>query len=200
MSAARRLIYLHGFRSSARSFKARLLHERLAALGLGDRFVAPDLPPSPREALALVARDIGPGADDLLVGSSLGGCYATFVAERCGARAVLLNPAVRPSRDLAGFVGEQRGYHDDLPFVFHRHYLDELRAIEAVPLTRPERYLLVAAKGDELLDWREMVGRYPGARHRVLEGSDHGLSDFARYQDEVLAFGELPPPSGQAAG
>jgi predicted esterase YcpF (UPF0227 family) len=198
VSVARRLIYLHGFRSSARSFKARLLHERLQALGLGDRFVAPDLPPSPGEAMALVERDIRPGADDLLVGSSLGGCYATAVAERCGARAVLLNPAVRPARDLAGFVGEQRGYHDDLPFTFHRHYLDELRPIESVPLTRPGRYLLIAAKGDELLDWREMIARYPGAHHRVLEGSDHGLSDFALYQDEVLAFGGLLPPPGPA--
>ncbi len=186
---ARRLLYLHGFRSSSRSFKAQLLQARMTALGLGDRFVAPDMPPSPAEAIAGIERELMPGPDDLVVGSSLGGCYATYVAERCGARAVLLNPAVHPARDLAGHVGEQTGYHDGKPFLFHRHYLDELRTIESIALTRPERYLLIAAKGDELLDWREMVARYPGARHRVLEGSDHGLSDFADHQDELLAFG-----------
>ena len=192
-AATGRVIYLHGFRSSAQSFKARLLDRRMQSLGLAERFVAPDLPPSPAAAMALVRQQIGPDRDDLLVGSSLGGCYATWLAERCGARAALLNPAVHPARDLVGFVGEQTGYHDGQPFRFERHYLDELRTIEveSTPISDPQRYLLIAAKGDELLDWREMVARYPGARHRILDGSDHGMSDFADYLDEVLSFGGL---------
>ncbi|MFP5413270.1 MAG: YqiA/YcfP family alpha/beta fold hydrolase, partial [Gammaproteobacteria bacterium] len=107
--------------------------------------------------------------------------------------AVLLNPAVEPARDLRGHVGPQRMYHSDAPFVFEPRYLGELAALEVGAITFPERYLLVAAKGDELLDWREMVGRYPGARRIVLEGSDHGLSDFAELLDEVLGFAGMLP-------
>ena len=183
-----RLVYLHGFRSSPQSFKARLLAERLAACGLGDRFVCPQLPPSPAEAIALVEREIAPRPGDTLVGSSLGGYYATWLAERSGARAVLLNPAIEPARDLAPYVGELRTYHDDRPFRFEARYLDELRALRAGALPDPSRYLLVAAKGDEVLDWREMVARYPGVRTILLEGGDHGLTDFETLVDEVLGF------------
>lgn len=187
-----RIIYIHGFRSSSRSFKAGLLRERLAALGRADAFVAPDLPHEPDRAVAdLMA--LRPQPRDTLVGSSLGGFYATWVAERSGCRAVLLNPAMHPARDLAGHVGPQTGYHDGAPFVFEAAWLDQLRRYE-VAITRPERYFLVAARGDELLDWREMVAAFPGARHLVLPGGDHGLSDFERYLDEVLAFAQLEKP------
>ncbi|MGE0312440.1 MAG: YqiA/YcfP family alpha/beta fold hydrolase [Lautropia sp.] len=193
---ARRLIYLHGFRSSSRSFKARLLADRMADAGLGGRFVAPDLPPSPAAAVALVERVLAPGADDVLVGSSLGGLYATWLGARTGARIVLLNPAVHAARDLAAFVGPQRGYHDDAPFVFEARFIDELRALEAAEPPAMERVLLIAAKGDEVLDWREMVARYPGAHHRLLEGGDHGLSDFAALVDDLLAFAGLAGGDG----
>lgn len=193
---ARRLIYLHGFRSSSQSFKARLLAARLEQIGLGDRFFAPDLPPSPAVAVASVIEELCPDDRDLLVGSSLGGCYALHLAEACAARAVLLNPAVHASRDLVGHVGEQVGYHDGLPFWFDRDYLAELKRLEDVDIADPQRYLLIAAKGDEVLDWREMVARFPDSPRLLLEGSDHGLSNFADLIDDVLAFGGLLPAGG----
>jgi len=186
--ATGRLVYLHGFRSSPQSFKARILDERLRALGHGERFVCPQLPPSPAEAIELVEREIAPGPADTLVGSSLGGYYATWLAERSGARAVLLNPAIDPARDLAPCVGELRGYHDDRPFRFEARHLDELRALRGGALREPGRYLLVAAKGDEVLDWREMIARYSGVRTILLEGGDHGLTDFDALAGEVLGF------------
>jgi len=188
--AAPRLIYIHGFRSSSRSFKAGLLRERLTLLGLSRAFVAPDLPHEPDRAVAAIM-GLQPQPQDALVGSSLGGFYATWVAEQAGCQAVLLNPAMHPARDLAGHVGPQTGYHDGKPFVFEAAWLAQLRRYEVPAITRPERCFLVAAKGDELLDWREMVAAFPGARHRVLDGSDHGLSDFEEHLDEVLAFARL---------
>jgi predicted esterase YcpF (UPF0227 family) len=183
------LIYLHGFRSSPASFKARLLGERMAALGRAGEYACPQLPVSPAEAVGLVARNWGLGPGVTLVGSSLGGCYATHLAERHGCRAVLLNPATRPAAGLARYLGPQTLYHDpSQSFELLPRHLDELRAIEVAGITRPERYLLIAATGDELLDWREMVAAYPGARHTVIRGSDHGLSDFAEHLDAVLAF------------
>ena len=185
------LLYLHGFRSSPQSTKAR----RIAAWVDGHRpdlvWTCPQLPASPREALDLVAALTAgwPREQMAVIGSSLGGFYATIVAERTACRTVLLNPAVDPARDLAGHIGEQKAWHGDERFFFRPEYIDELLAI-APParLTRPERYLAVIAKGDELLSWREMSTRYADCRIRLIEGSDHALSDFDAYLPEVVEF------------
>ncbi|MDO4231505.1 MAG: YqiA/YcfP family alpha/beta fold hydrolase [Lautropia sp.] len=188
-----RLIYLHGFRSSSKSFKAQLLKQRMTELGLSDHFVAPDLDVSPAQAVASVVSGLQPTVDDVLVGSSLGGFYAIVLAEYAGCHAVLLNPAVNAPRDLASQVGTQQGYHDNVPFEFLPGYIDELRAMQVPAITRPERYFLIAAEGDELLDYREMVSFCHGARQLVLPGSDHGLSDFADHVDAVLSFAGMLP-------
>jgi predicted esterase YcpF (UPF0227 family) len=191
MSRNPRVVYLHGFRSSPKSFKARLIADRMAQLGRGADFVCPQLPPSPLEAVALVREAVAPTAQDTLVGSSLGGFYATWLAERLGSRAVLLNPAIRPARDLRGYTGPLTMYHSDERFDFRTGHIEEMRTLEVRGISFAQRYFLIAAKGDELLDWREMVAHYPGARHKVLEHGDHGLSDFADYVDEVLEFANV---------
>lgn len=124
-----------------------------------------------------------------VVGSSLGGFYATWVAERVGCKAVVLNPAVDPARDLAGYVGEHPVWHDPgQHIVVEPHFAEELRALECASLAHPENYFALIAKGDEVLDWREMAARYAGARIKLLEGGDHGLSDFDDHIGEVFAF------------
>ena len=150
----------------------------------------PQLPPSPREALAQLQVDTlrWPQARMAVIGSSLGGFYATALAEACGCRAVLLNPAVDPARDLARHIGETTAWHSDEPFFFRAEFVAELRAMAPVALTRLERYCAVIAKGDELLDWREMSARYAGCTVRLLEGGDHALSDFAEHLPEVTRF------------
>jgi predicted esterase YcpF (UPF0227 family) len=184
------ILYLHGFRSSPLSMKGRVIAERMAALGVSDQLVSPQLPASPAQtielALALVA---GVPADELsIIGSSLGGYYATWMAERLGCRAVLLNPAIVPLQDLEQHVGVTTQYHSDEPFEFKREYIAELRALAVDRISRPERYFLIAATGDEVLDYRDMVKHYAGARQRVIAGSDHSISEFPDYVDAVLAF------------
>lgn len=188
------ILYLHGFRSSPHSFKARLIGQRLRELEYGGTYLCPQLPASPYGA-AQLALELTAGAASgelTVIGSSLGGYYATWLAERTGCRAVLLNPAVNAPRDLVSQVGVSTDYHTGAPFEFRLEYIDELRALATGPITRPERYFLLAATGDEVLDWREMVAHYPGACQRVIDGSDHGLSDFAAYIDEVLSFCGVP--------
>ena len=189
------ILYLHGFRSSPQSFKARLLAERLRALGRADDYLCPQLPPSPAAAIALAQSLIAaqPPEQLTLIGSSLGGYYATWLAEQTGCRAVLLNPAVAPTRDLAEQVGVSTAWHGGEPFEFKPGYIDELHALAVPRISRPERYFLVAATGDEVLDWREMVAHYAGSRQLIIEGSDHGLSDFASQMDAVLAFCDAAP-------
>jgi len=185
------LLYLHGFRSSPRSTKAQLVRQRIETRHPGVTLWCPQLPPSPREAMAQVMEGIAgwPRERMAVIGSSLGGFYATWVAEQTGCRAALLNPAVAPARDLAKYIGEQGSWHDpEEKFFFRPEYVDELRALQGPAITRPERYYALIAKGDEVLDWREMRARYPAARIHLLEGSDHAISEFADYLDEVLAF------------
>lgn len=189
------ILYLHGFRSSPTSFKARMMADAMAERGLSAAWACPQLPASPREAVAQaldIARRQLAGADSpralTIIGSSLGGFYATWLAEQLGCKAVLLNPAVEAARDLATQIGEHRMYHSDAPFVFLPEYVDELAAIHVPRISQPDRYLLVAATGDKVLDWREMRDRYAGCRQRIVQGSDHGLSDFADWMPEVLEF------------
>ena len=188
------ILYLHGFRSSPRSIKARQLAARLEQRGLAADWRCPQLPVSPREAARLVADIAADSAisDDAqplaIIGSSLGGYYATWIAEQVECRVVLLNPAVHPARDLVHHLGTQTVYHSAETVEIQPEFLDELKDLRVAAITRPERYLLVAATGDEVLDWHEMVARYSDARQLIIEGSDHGLSDFATIIDEVIDF------------
>jgi len=137
-----------------------------------------------------------PVATTGVIGSSLGGFYATAVAEQRGCRAVLLNPAVDPARDLTRFVGEITAWHSDERFFFRAEFIEELRALSPAALTKPERYFAVIAKGDEVLSWVEMNERYRGCRVKLLEGGDHALSDFDAHLPEVVAFLGLTAASG----
>lgn len=189
------LLYLHGFRSSPQSTKARTMAAWMTAQRPEVIWWCPQLPPSPHEALKLLRTGIvaWPAEATGIVGSSLGGFYATALAERLGCRAVLLNPAVDPARDLTRHIGETTTWHGGDRFFFRPEFIAELRAETPVSLTEMSRYLAVIAKGDELLDWTEMQARYRGANIKLLEGSDHALSDFDAHLPDVLRFLGLAP-------
>lgn len=185
------LLYLHGFRSSPKSTKAQHMASVMAAQFGQVHWWCPQLPPSPQAAAALVLQGTRdwPVATTAVVGSSLGGFYATYLAAQRGYRAVLLNPAVCPSRDLAKHIGEQTAWQNpDERFYFAPEFVAELKVLEAGPLEHPERVLAFIAKGDEVLDWHEMCERYPHSPQVVLEGGDHALSDFPQHVPKVLSF------------
>lgn len=183
------LLYLHGFTSGPLSHKARALKARIEETGRGDAFVCPQLPPSPRAAIALaegiIAARPGPLA---LVGSSLGGYYATYLAERHGCRAVLVNPAVVAHLQLADYVGTHRNLYTGEEFEFTPAHIEELRAIEVPALSRPENFWVLLETGDETLDYRQAVARYRGARQTVLEGGDHSFTRWDACLDAVIDF------------
>jgi uncharacterized protein len=193
-SHSTQVLYLHGFRSSPQSFKAQRLQAWLATNRPDVHWWCPQLPPSPREAMALVRAGTAAwrAESSAVLGSSLGGFYATALVEATGWRAVLLNPAVDPARDLAAYIGEQTAFHDPTQhFHFRPEFVDELREIAPRNLTRLDGTLAVIAKGDEVLDWREMVARYAGAQLRLVEGSDHALSDFDTHLPAILTHLQL---------
>lgn len=181
------LIYIHGFNSSPASFKANLLRQKLESLGRGAEFSAPALPHRPGAAAALLEAEIARHPGAVLVGSSLGGYYATWLAEKHALKAVLVNPAVRPYELLSAELGVQKNFHTEEEYEFTHTHLDELRSLEVARVT-PERYLLLVATGDEVLDYRQAVERYRGCRQIVVQGGDHSFSDFEKYLDLVLEF------------
>lgn len=185
------VLYLHGFRSSPRSTKARMVAERVARDHPAVTWWCPQLPVSPRQAMDLLLQGVAtwPRGNMAVIGSSLGGVYATWLAEHLDCKAVLLNPAVHAARDLAAHVAEHAAWHDPTQhLVFEPHYVDELRALQCAGPARPDNYYLLAAKGDEVLNWRDMLARYPAVHLHLLEGSDHALGDFADQIDAVFDF------------
>jgi predicted esterase YcpF (UPF0227 family) len=185
------LLYLHGFRSSPESAKARHVAAWVAEHRPDIVWCCPQLPPSPSEAMDRIfaATSQWPHEHMAVIGSSLGGFYATAIAEEIGCRAVLLNPAVDPARDLVRHIGEQAAWHSDERFFFRAEYIAELRAIAPpAQLTERERYFAVIAKGDEVLSWHEMSTRYAGCPGLLIEGSDHALSDFDTHWPAIIGF------------
>jgi uncharacterized protein len=185
------VLYLHGFRSSPKSAKAQYMAAWMQAHHPQVQWRCPQLPPAPKQALDMVLREVGrwPVQTMGVVGSSLGGFYATVVAEELGCRAALINPAINPARDLAHFIGDLTSYHDpDDHFFFRPEYVTQLRVMTPRVIAQPERYLAIIAKGDEVLDWKEMSARYAGTNLHVQEGGDHALSNFDEHLPKVLNF------------
>ena len=182
------IIYLHGFRSSPESLKARQLASALAARGQGERLICPALSPEPQAAIGQVEAIIAAQPRPLtLIGSSLGGFYATVLAERHGLRAALVNPAVLSSIDPEMFIGRQTNFHSGETFDFTRQHVEELAALEVERVT-PERYLLLVETGDEVLDYRQAVARYAGCRQLVFAGGDHSFRRFPEVLPQLFEY------------
>lgn len=181
------ILYLHGFRSSPQSFKARVLEKHLASKY---KFCCPQLPASPKAAIEMLEQMIERSQVNkfLLMGSSLGGFYATWLAEKYGCPTILLNPAIHPEQALAKHTGLTTQFHSSSPFEFKAEYLDELFTFKVKKISQAQRYFLMATTGDELLDWRLMAEYYQGAEQKIIQGSDHGISDFENYIDELIRF------------
>ena len=184
------LLYLHGFRSSPQSAKARWMADWVARHRADLVWACPQLPPSPAAAMESVRLLVAgwPVATTAVIGSSLGGFYATIVAEALACRAVLVNPAVDPARDLAAHIGRQTMYHAaEESFDFRAEYVAELAAMTPpTPLAHPRNVLAIIAKGDEVLDWREMTARYADGPIKLIAGGDHGLTDFQSHVPDLL--------------
>ncbi|MDX1669384.1 MAG: YqiA/YcfP family alpha/beta fold hydrolase, partial [Limnobacter sp.] len=179
------VVYLHGFRSSPSSVKAQKVCADFESAGLSARLWVPQLSASPAEVMSELTREIDKRLDSHsgmslgLIGSSLGGYYATVLAERYAqSRVLLLNPAVQPYNDLHDQTGRQKVYFSNEEIEFLPAYLSDLKDMEPVELVNLSRYCVVGATGDEVLDFDQMMARYPQAHQVRIEGSDHALSEF----------------------
>jgi predicted esterase YcpF (UPF0227 family) len=180
------IVYLHGFNSSPESHKARVLARYLEELGLASKYACPALPPRASDAIREIEK-LEPDASFCFVGSSLGGLYATYLAQKHGTRAVLINPAVDPHVGLRAYLGPQKNLHTGEPYELTEEHLSDWERLYCKHI-HPERYLLIVETGDEVLDYRRAVERYRGAQQVVVQGGDHSLQSFPQHLPHLLRF------------
>ena len=192
------LIYIHGFNSSPASFKASQLAEYADKHRIADRLWIPALSSQPQKAIQQLTRIIEQSMDEQrrsvndkpvsLIGSSLGGYYATWLAEQYDCRAVLINPAVRPYELLDEFIGDNTNYYTGETYTLSREHLDQLHEIDVEAITKPDRYLLMLQSGDEVLDYTVALDKYKAVPSIVEEGGSHEFMGFDRHIETVFAF------------
>jgi uncharacterized protein len=181
------IVYLHGFNSSPQSHKAQVMRRYMEEQGLGDEYACPALPPLAADAMRAIEKLGAARAGVCFIGSSLGGFYATYLAEKHDARAVLINPAIDPHVGLRAYLGPQKNLHTGEPYELTEAHLREWERLY-VPRITPSRYLLLVETGDEVLDYRKAVARYAGAEQRVVHGGDHSLQSFPEHLPRIVEF------------
>jgi predicted esterase YcpF (UPF0227 family) len=188
------LIYLHGFNSSPGSHKAQVLKRYMEERDLGGQYCCPALPPLPERAIAVVEAEIAKHPRDsiTLIGSSLGGFYSTYLAERHDLCAVLINPAVYPHDGLRAYLGVQCNLHTHQQYELTEEHLRQWERLY-LPSIRTQRYLLLVETGDEVLDYREALEKYRDARQIVIAGGDHSLASFPEHLSAIMCFAGLAP-------
>ena len=189
-----KIIYLHGFNSSPQSYKAQLLLKHMAATGQQKNLIIPDISPYPDCAIQKISEIIDAQfLDDesvklCFVGSSLGGYYSTWFAEKYNSRAALINPSVRPYETLAEYIGENENFYTNERWSFNRSHIQQLLDIDVKNITQPERYLVLLQTGDEVLDYRQAEKKYSSCHLQVEDGGDHSFLGFENHIDTILRF------------
>lgn len=191
------LLYIHGFNSSPQSHKAATYKTWLTEQHPQIVYEVPYLRPYPAEAIAqletIVETYLQKKEPIGLVGSSLGGFYAAWLAEKYNLRAVLVNPSIRPFELLSRYIGENKNFHNDDHYVFEQKHVDELKTFYIPQHTHPENLLLMVQTGDESLDYKEATAKYIGSQNIIEYGGDHGFQQFERWFEYILQFLKLLP-------
>ena len=182
------LIYLHGFLSSPLSQKAQDTAAWMAQQGLAAHYLCPSIPMEPQAAEQMLTDLLAPlHGDFCLIGSSLGGFFATWAVERFGGRAVLINPAVRPYALMDQYLGEQKNYQTGEIHYIDPSFADNLCQLERAA-SEAQRYWLLVQTGDEVLDYQDAVQWYAGSRQTIVPAGDHSFIGYSDYLPAIWAF------------
>ena len=184
------IIYIHGFNSSAASYKAQVLLKRMKELGREDEVIIPSLSSVPSYAMAelksLIEQNISNNIS--FIGSSLGGYYATWLADRYDLPAVLVNPAVKPYELLQAYLGKNINHYSGEEFELTAEHIEELKELDIEYITKPHRYFVLLQTGDEVLDYSQAFVKFAGSRMIVEEGGDHSFNSFEKHLDVILSY------------
>jgi len=186
------ILYIHGLNSSPASLKASLLRRAMEQLGLHDQLRVPALHHHPRQAIAQLETLVAELGRPVLVGSSLGGYYATYLAQRHGLPALLINPAVHPHLRFDGYLGPQKNFYSDETWDLTTDHITALAELAVADLQQPARYQVWLQTGDETLDYRDAQAYYRACALRIQAGGDHGFRGFADRLPMLFAFAGIP--------
>ncbi|EID7696825.1 esterase YqiA [Vibrio parahaemolyticus] len=194
MSKPSLLLYIHGFNSSPLSMKANLMREYCAQHRPDIKVIVPQLPCFPEQAAQLLLDIVEQYKDDYnigLVGSSLGGYMSTWLNAKCGFKAVVVNPAVKPYELLVDYLGEQTNPYTHETYTLEACHIDELKALDVQSIASPNSFWLLQQTEDEVLDYRQAVDKFAKAKQTVEQGGDHSFVGFERYPAKIIEFLEL---------
>lgn len=184
------LLYLHGFNSSSQSKKALQTQHWLAVNAPEVEFICPDLPPFADQAFAIIESLVKACKDKkiVVIGSSMGGFYATCLIERYNILGVLINPAVSPARGLNSWIGENKNYITGEKWVFEKHHVIEFDVLDPLVIRQSHNYMVLLQTADEILDYRDAQTRYQGARFVIEEGGDHSFMHYEQHLPDIYEF------------
>jgi predicted esterase YcpF (UPF0227 family) len=184
------IIYLHGFLSSPQSHKAQLTQAYVAAHHPQLRLVVPQLPNHPQAAMSLVCGLVEQyqGAVIGFIGSSMGGYFSSFLREKYGGKAVLINPAVQPYHLLADYLGEHVNPYTGQEFTLDASHVTDLTHFDTRILSKPENYWVLLQTGDETLDYCQAQHKYQHGKLTVEQGGDHSFQGYERYLPNIFQF------------
>lgn len=185
------LIYIHGFLSSPQSFKARQVDAWLGEHCPHIDYYCPQLTPYPAQVQqqleALVERLLPQPV--YLMGSSLGGYWCTYLAEKYNLPAVLINPSVRPYEMMPEHLNTPlASYHSDAEYTLTAEHVKEIKSVECASITKPDNYWLMLQTGDEVLDYRQALEKYPNSKLLLEDGGDHSFQNFERHIAAAVEF------------
>lgn len=189
-----KLLYLHGFNGSPKSHKAQLVKQYMREKHCDDDLICPQIPVIPDEARIFLEQLVEQTLKSYslsFVGSSLGGYYATYLAEKYSGTAVLINPSVKPYETLAEHLGENTFYFDEGSWDFNESHIQQLKAMDVAMITVPDRYLVLLQTGDETLDYRQAEQKYKNAHCVIEQGGDHGFVGFERFIPQIIQFSQI---------
>ena len=190
----KKLLYLHGFNSSPQSQKAQLIIQHMRESDSLNLLICPQIPAVPEEARLFLEQLVEETLDKhqlSFAGSSLGGYYATYLAEKYFGTAVLINPSVKPYETLKAYLGENKFYFDDACWQFDESHIQQLRDMDVDKITGAERYLVLLQTGDETLDYRQAALKYKNAQCIIEPGGDHSFTGFERYLEKIMQFSQI---------
>ncbi|MBE9559480.1 MAG: esterase YqiA [Proteobacteria bacterium] len=189
-----KLLYLHGFNSSPQSHKAQLVTQYMSDNDCLDQLICPQIPAVPEEAKQFLDQLVEETLENHslnFVGSSLGGYYATYLAEKYTGSATLINPSVKPYETLRAYLGENKFYFDEGVWEFDETHIQQLEVMKVGDITEAERYLVLLQTGDETLDYREAESKYKDSHCIIEQGGDHAFVDLERFIPKIMQFSKI---------
>ncbi|MCG9738283.1 esterase YqiA [Shewanella insulae] len=186
------LLYIHGFNSSPHSDKGVVTARYIAKHFPDINFVQPQLPATPKAAMALltdlVEQALARGESLSFIGSSLGGYFASYLAERYGGRAVLVNPAVKPFELFDEFLGPQYNPYTEEDYQILPEHKLEVAKYDTPAISHPDRFLVLLQSGDEVLDYRQAVNKYQCCQMLIEAGGDHSFVGYEQQMQGICEF------------